>query len=759
MNEDRRAVRPTEQPVRIRPPRRIRRDLWVGYKPNGVGEVKPNHYGEMLRTVWDNRDNLPYAWRILSKGVCDGCALGVAGFQDWTIEGVHLCTTRLNLLRLNTMGALDPAVLGDVEHLRTLDGSALRALGRLPYPMVRRAGEPGFRRISWDEALTIAGGRLRAATPDRMAFYLTARGITNEVYYVAQKTARFLGTPNIDNAARICHAPSTAMLQESVGAAATTVSYGDVINSSLVVLFGSNVANDQPVFMKYLYLARKKGARVAVVNPYREPGLERYWVPSNIESAVFGTKMTDEFFEVHTGGDVAFINGVLKALIAERGLDERFIADHSHGFDTLRAEIEATPFDVFERASGSSRADMERFARMYASAPSAVLVWSMGITQHVQGSDGVRAIINLALARGNVGRPGAGLMPIRGHSGVQGGAEMGAYATALPGGIAVTPESAAKLSAQYGFAVASTPGLSAPEMIEAAHRGGIEVLFSSGGNFLEVLPDPAYVHEALQRVPLRIHQDIVLSSQMLVDPADTVLLFPAATRYEQRGGGTETTTERRIVFSPEIAGPRIGEARSEWEIFVDLARYTHPDRAELVSFDSGQAIRDEIATVVPMYDGIQHLRRTGDQVQWGGERLCDNWEFPTPDGRAHFGLVRPAELDIPEGHFLLSTRRGKQFNTMVHKGRDPLTGSMRDSVFMAEDDARQLGFVDGAAVVVRSVHGELPGKVMVAPMKPRNVQMLFPEANVLLASGPHDERSKIPDYNALVEILPVEDRR
>lgn len=758
MNEDRRVVRSTEQPVRIRPPRRIRRDLWVGFKPNGVGEVKPNHYGEMLRTVWDNRDNLPYAWRILSKGVCDGCALGVAGFQDWTIEGVHLCTTRLNLLRLNTMGALDPAVLGDVEHLRTLDGSALRALGRLPYPMVRRAGEPGFRRISWDEALTIAGGRLRTATPDRMAFYLTARGITNEVYYVAQKTARFLGTPNIDNAARICHAPSTAMLQESVGAAATTVSYGDVINSSLVVLFGSNVANDQPVFMKYLYLARKMGARVAVVNPYREPGLERYWVPSNIESAVFGTKMTDEFFEVHTGGDVAFINGVLKALIAEAGLDERFIADHSHGFDTLRAEIEATPFDVFERLSGSSRADMERFARMYASAPSAVLVWSMGITQHVQGSDAVRAIINLALARGNVGRPGAGLMPIRGHSGVQGGAEMGAYATALPGGIAVTPESAAKLSAQYGFAVASTPGLSAPEMIEAAHRGGLEVLFSSGGNFLEVLPDPAYVHEALQRVPLRIHQDIVLSSQMLVDPADTVLLFPAATRYEQRGGGTETTTERRIVFSPEISGPRIGEARSEWEIFVDLARYTHPDRAELVSFDSGQAIRDEIAAVVPTYDGIQHLRTTGDQVQWGGERLCDNWEFPTPDGRAHFGLVRPAELDIPEGHFLLSTRRGKQFNTMVHKGRDPLTGSMRDSVFMAEDDARQLGFVDGAAVVVRSVHGQLAGKVMVAPMKPGNVQMLFPEANVLLASGPHDERSKIPDYNALVEILPMEDR-
>lgn len=749
-----------EQPVRIKArikaPRRIRRDLWVGFKPNGLGEVKPNHYGEMFRTVWENRNNLPYAWRILSKGVCDGCALGVAGFQDWTIDGVHLCTTRLNLLRLNTMGALDPSVLGDIRYLRSLDGSALRALGRLPYPMVRLSGEPGFRRITWTEALTIAGERLRAASPEQMAFYLTARGITNEVYYVAQKTARFLGTPNIDNAARVCHAPSTAMLQESVGAAATTVSYRDVINSSLVVLFGANVANDQPVFMKYLYLARKQGAKVAVVNPYREPGLERYWVPSNIESAVFGTKMTDEFFQVHTGGDVAFINGALKVLMADGGLDEGFIAEHTEGFDALRAEIEATSFDVFERLSGASRGDMERFAWMYASAESAVLVWSMGITQHAQGSDGVRAIINLALARGNVGRAGAGLMPIRGHSGVQGGAEMGAYATALPGGIAVTVEAAMELSKHYGFPVPSTPGMSAPEMIEAAHRGELEVLFSSGGNFLEVLPDPSYVHKALERVPLRIHQDIVLSSQMLVDPADTVLLFPAATRYEQRDGGTETTTERRIIFSPEIKGPRIGEARSEWEIFVDLARHTHPDRAHLVSFDSGQAIREEIAQVVPMYDGIQHLRTTGDQVQWGGERLCDNWQFPTPDGRAHFGVVRPVELDIPEGHFLLSTRRGKQFNTMIHKSRDPLTGSMRDSVLMADDDALRLGLVEGAAVVVRSSHGELAGRVMVAPMKPGNVQMLFPEANVLLASGPHDERSGIPDYNALVEILPLD---
>ena len=190
-------------PQPIKPPRRLRRDLWVGWKPNGIGEQKPNHYADMVRTVVDNRRNLPYAWRILTQGVCDGCALGVAGLHDWTIDGVHLCTTRLELLKVNTMGALDHALLADAERLATLDGRSLRELGRLAYPMVRRAGERGFRRVSWDHALDLVGGAIRAAGPDRIGFYLTARGITNETYYVAQKAARCIGTNNVDNAAQI----------------------------------------------------------------------------------------------------------------------------------------------------------------------------------------------------------------------------------------------------------------------------------------------------------------------------------------------------------------------------------------------------------------------------------------------------------------------------------------------------------------------------------------------------------------------------
>src|SRR5437867_4018271 len=159
---------------------------WAGLMPNGLGQVKPNHYGEMIKTAWDNKDQLPYAWRILNKGVCDGCALGTTGMRDFTMSGPHLCTVRLGLLRLNTMPALDVDALSDVSALQRKSGGELRNLGRLPYPMVRRRGEPGFRRVSWDDALDIVGDRIRRTDPQRLAFYLTSRGITNEVYYMAQ---------------------------------------------------------------------------------------------------------------------------------------------------------------------------------------------------------------------------------------------------------------------------------------------------------------------------------------------------------------------------------------------------------------------------------------------------------------------------------------------------------------------------------------------------------------------------------------------
>jgi molybdopterin-dependent oxidoreductase alpha subunit len=728
--------------------------LWASLKPFGIGEQHPNNFMEIARAVRENRDEAAYAWRILSQGVCDGCALGVAGLHDWTMDGTHLCNIRLRLLRLNTMPAFDPAILADISSLLGKKSAELRDLGRLPYPMIRRKGEAGFKRISWDAALDEIAARIRATDPDRSAFYLTSRGTPNETYYVAQKAVRTLGTNNIDNAARICHSPSSVALKQMLGVGATTCSYGDWIGTDVLVFVGANPANNQPVTTKYMYYAKKAGTKIVSVNAYREPGMERYWIPSVAESALFGTKLVDELFQVNTGGDAAFMTGALKHIL-EYGLqDADFIREHTVGFDAVTEEVASQTWAELEAHSGASTAEMRRFGELLGRAKTAVIVWSMGVTQHEHGEDNVRAVLNLGLARGFVGRERCGLSPIRGHSGVQGGAEMGAYSTVFPGGEPVNEAGAQKLAEQWGFDVPSSPGLTAPEMIDRAHAGELDVLFSAGGNFTEALPDPEYVVAALGNVPLRVHQDIVLSSQMLIEPREAVILLPAATRYEMPGGITQTSTERRIMFSPEIEGRRIGEARPEWEVYLDLARRVRPELADRLAFTGTQAIREEIARVVPMYDGIQHLRTTGDQVQYGGPHLCANGNFPTPDGKARFTVVPLPGNEIPDGLFAVSTRRGKQFNTMVQEKKDSLTGARRDAVFMNASDAAALGLGEGDEVRLVSERGEYFGRVFLAPVKPRNVQVFWPEGNVLLD---HDRRSKpadVPDYNAFVRIEP-----
>jgi len=711
----------------------------------------------MVEVVRENRGNLRYAWEVLTKGVCDGCALGVAGLHDWTIDGVHLCTTRLRFLAINTAPPIPDTLwrTTTAAGLGHRSGKELRELGRLAHPMRRREGDAQFHRISWDEALDALSDGIQRGGPDRAALFLTSRGITNEVYYSAGKAARAMGMASVDSAARVCHAPSTVGLKQTIGVAACTCSLQDVIESDLIVLWGANPANNQPVFMKYLYLAKQRGARVVVVNPYLEPGLDEYWVPSNAESAIFGTRFCDLHIPVRPGGDVAFANAALKLLIERGTIDTEFIAAHTDGWDELVTSLANQSLDDLLVAAGLTRYQVSCFVDEYQSAGAAILLWSMGITQHRDSVDGVRAIVNLGLARGNVGRNGAGLMPLRGHSGVQGGAEMGAYATAFPGGLDVNETNAEKLAEQWGFPVPSSPGYTAPEMVDAAESGALDVLWMSGGNFLDVLPDPKRVTAALARVPLRVHMDVVLTSQMFV-PGPDVIVLPVRTRYEQEGGGTETTTERRIVFSPEI--PReVGEARSEWRVYADVASRVRPHLASAFAWPTNQALRAEIARVVPFYAGIETLERTGDAVQWGGRRLATGGVFPTENGRARF---TPLDVDarshaIHDGRFTVATRRGKQFNSMVWKEVDPLTGAGRDAIYIDAADAAALGLSDGDPVRLTSNVGSMDGHLKLARLPTRTLQVHWPEGNVLIsgATADREPQSRVPDYNALVTLI------
>ena len=722
--------------------------------PFGLGEIKPQHIRDTLKVVWKNRDNLPYAYDVITKGVCDGCALGVAGLYDWTIKGPHICLTRLNLLRLNTMPALDHRLLADVEPLKKLRNDELREMGRLAYPMLRERGDKGFRRISWDEANERMARRIRAAAPKRTAFFITSRGVTNEIYYMAQKVARFLGTNHIDNAARLCHSPSGAAMKATLGVGASTCSYKDWYGTDMLVFFGSNPANDQPLSTKYIHEAKKLGTKVILVNPLLEPGMKRYWVPSTPSSALFGTDIADYWFPVAQGGDIAFIYGVLKSAIGMGWIDEKFLAERCNGWPAVRAKIESLDWPALEKQAGLPKNSMEEFARMMHAAKTGIFIWSMGITQHPHGADGVQMILNLALTRGWVGRDKCGVMPIRGHSSVQGGAEMGAYCTAFPGVKAVNAANAEALSKEYGFEVPSWPGMTAVDMVDACGRGELDFFYCLGGNFLRTLPEPAYVARAMENVPMRVHQDIILTDQMFIEARGEVLLLPAKTRYEQDDGGTETSTERRVMFSPEI--PRqVGECRAEWKILRDLAAAAYPERADKLGCETGWKMRDEIARVVPFYDGVQHLRKTGDAFQYGGPHLCADGHFETADGKAN---LRPVELPPEHGPgFHVSTRRGKQFNTRLYAETDPLPGADRDALCMAPADAERRGLVQNQRIALVNDLGRYEGRVFLAELAPGNLQVLWPEGNIIIRRGVVDAGGGVPDYNAMARIETVED--
>ena len=724
--------------------------------PFGPGRhPRPRPFLEMVKVAWENRDNLAYAWRILNHGVCDGCSLGPRGLRDDVISGVHLCMTRLRLLRLNTMGPIPEARLADLPALRALRNEELHPLGRLPYPMIHRADSERLHRLSWEEALGIIGDELRNVRGERMGFYATSRGIVNETYYAFQKAARLLGSNHVDLCARLCHSASVAGLKDTLGVPAPTCSLKDLIGSDLVVILGSHLANNQPVTMKYLVYAKRKGTRVVVVNPMREPGLDRYWVPSDVRSALFGTRLMDDFFQVAVGGDIAFLNGVMKHLIERNWTDREYIARHTTGFDELRAHLEGLAWQSLEETSGLSRADMLRFAEQYARARTAVFVYSMGLTQHRFGVGNVRALVNVALARGMLGREKCGVLPIRGHSGVQGGGECGVDPDKYPGGFEVANDAdRRRFEELWGTALPAWKGRRTLQMLEAAHSGEVDFLYSLGGNLLETMPDRAYMNEALGRVRLRVHQDIVLNTSSLL-PGAKVILLPAQTRYETPGGGTSTSTERRIRFSPEIVGPRIAEARPEWQIPVEVAIAARPALARLIGWKGTAEIRAEMSRAMPIYAGIETLAREGQSVQWGGERLFADGFARMPGGRARFSAVPLPEVAIPPGKFYLTTRRGKQFNSMAHEPGDLLMGARtRRDVLMNPADAAALDIADGAPIRLRSDVGEWTGVARLAPMKERHLQAYWPEVNVLI-SRRFDPVSGEPDYNAVVAVEPV----
>ena len=442
--------------------------------------------------------------------------------------------------------------------------------------------------------------------------------------------------------------------------------------------------------MKYLYLAKRRGCRVVVVNPYLEPGLEKYWVPSNLESALFGTKMCDLHVPVRPGGDVAFANAALKRLIERGAVDDAFIADHTTGWDELVASLAAQSIDDLLVAAGLSDDQLEAFVDLYAGAASAVLVWSMGITQHRDAVDGVRAIVNLGLARGNVGRDGAGLMPIRGHSGVQGGAEMGAYATAFPGGVPVDAEHADALAAAVGLPGARRAG---PHRAGDGRRPRRRAARRALDLGRQLPRGPARSSGGGGRARPRAAARPPGRRGHLADARRRRRRAPAPRGHALRAGGRWHLDHDGATDHLQPRDPAPGRRSAQRVAALRRRGVTRAARARRrvpVDHEPGAAGGDR-AGGARLRRASRRWRPPATRCSGAAGTCAPDGQFPLPDGRGGSPPSSRPSTTCPTASFTVATRRGKQFNSMVHAAVDPLTGAGRDAVYIDEADARALG--------------------------------------------------------------------
>ncbi|MEO5930712.1 MAG: FdhF/YdeP family oxidoreductase [Candidatus Kapaibacterium sp.] len=689
--------------------------------------------------------------RMSSRNACKTCAYGMGGQSGGMRNELghfpEFCKKSVQAMAAD----MQPPIAGDffenypVAELAKLSPRELEHLGRLSYPVVLRHGDTHYRRLSWDKALDSIAAALRATNPDRTFFYSSGRS-SNEAAFLLQWLARVYGTNNVNNCSFYCHQASGVGLGQSIGSSTATVTLEDVESADFVLLVGANPASNHPRLITTLSHIRDHGGKVVIVNPLRETGLDRFNIPSRAGSLIFGSTINDLYLQPRIGGDIALLKGILKVVIAENMVDEEFIRDHTNGFDDLVRELEGESLADLSAGCGIDEAAIIQVARMYGAARNAVFMWAMGITHHEHGVDNVQAIANLALARGMVGRKNAGLMPIRGHSNVQGIGSVG-FAPELKAGFLKAMEDL------YGLKMPEGKGLDSIGSIHAAAAGRIDAALFLGGNFYAANPDLAYAAKSLGKIGTAIHINTKLNQgHVNVTPermGGEVFILPTCVRDEEMQATTQESMFSFVRLSDGGMLPPGGELKAEVEIITSIGARLLPENGpiDFRALRNHDAIREVMAKVVPGYEQIAKIGRTKEEFHVDG-RVRHEPVFPFPDGRARFISVDSPKDDLLPNELRLMTIRSEgQFNTVVYEENDRYRNqSARDVILLNAGDIERLGLHDGERITVRSSVGEMCGiRVAAYDIALGSAAMYYPEANLLVSTSV-DPKSGTPAY-------------
>jgi molybdopterin-dependent oxidoreductase alpha subunit len=665
-----------------------------------------------------------------------------------------------------TLRRADPAFFAahSIAELGARSDHWLNEQGRLTEPMLLGRGKTHYEPISWDAALDLVAGELRAlASPDRAAFYTSGR-TSNEAAFLYQLFARQLGTNNLPDCSNMCHESSGTAMHEALGVGKATVTLDDFALADAIFVIGQNPGTNHPRMLSTLKEARERGAAIVAVNPLDEVGTRRFAHPQDpVDVLGRSHPLATLFVQVRINGDVALLKGIMKVLFEREAeapgtvFDHAFIEAHTSGFDAFAAALAGVTWDEIVFASGVPRPTIEHAAQVILEAERTIICWAMGLTQHKNGVANVQEIVNLLLLRGNIGRPGAGACPVRGHSNVQGDRTMGIWEK-MPAAFLD------RLADEFGFEPPRAHGKDTVGTIRAMLAGDIDVFFAMGGNFLSAAPDTERTAEGLQKCKLTVHVSTKLHRGHLVT-GDAALILPCLGRTEideQDGVAQFVTVENSmcvVSLSQGVLPPASPSLRSEVWIVCELARRALAGRSKVdwqaLSRDY-DGVREHIARVVPGFEGFNaRVRETGGFYLGNAAR---ERVFRTSTDKARFTVHPIPRHDLGGGRLLMMTIRSHdQYNTTVYGQDDRYRGiaNGRRVVFMNPDDIAERGLSAGDVVDITShaADGERTAErfTVVSYALPRQcTATYFPEANVLVPLDSVADRSRTPTSKSVI---------
>lgn len=696
-------------------------------------------------------------WKAMrSNNACKTCALGMGGQRGGMVnEAGHfpeVCKKSLQAMVADMQGA----ITSEFWHrytpaaLRQLSPRELENCGRLTQPVIYTPELRRFQPISWEEATDRIVDKLRELSPDETFWYFSGRS-SNEAGFLLQMFARLYGTNNVNNCSYYCHQASGVGLTSVTGSGTATITLEDLDESDLVFVIGGNPASNHPRLLRTLMQVRRRGGQVIVINPIVETGLVNFSVPSDVRSLLFGSEIASLYVQPHIGGDLALLAGIGKRLLETDGVDETFLSSSCEGWSQLKRRLEDSSWDEIVRKSGVSQADINEIADRYAAAKSAVFSWTMGITHHTHGVENVQAIGNLALMRGMVGRRGAGLMPIRGHSNVQG-----------IGSVGVTPRLKDaifdRLQNHFDVKLPTTVGRDTMECMQGAASGDLKLGFCLGGNLYGSNPDATFAQEALEKLEMVVYLNTTLNTGHAYGLARETIILPVLARDEEPQPTTQESMFNFVRLSD--GGPaRLAGPRSEVEVIAAIAEQTMEGTSTPVDWKAMRStgrIREAIGEIVPGFEKIKEIDQTKEEFQIGG-RTFHEPRFATSSGRANLHTHELPELrgTGPDELRLMTIRSEGQFNTVVYEDYDLYRGvERRDVVLIHPEDIARLGLQDVETVTVHGPAGSLRGIHLhpFAEIRPGNIAMYYPEANTLV-SREVDPASKTPAFKGVVVTL------